>query len=387
MSFAVVRFGRICTSSMRQQQQQSSSRDRLVLRCCHFSTSTGTATATPKQSSKPKQKLLATLRIHGPDSKGIVAQASSLLDQHGCDIVNSEQWTDRLERRFFQRIQFDYSGMIDMMEMSNNDNDQVQVDGHSHNNGQTQSENNHNRQLELQHALQETLFTPRELQGDWNWRLTPRRVAIMVSKYDHCLWELLLRYRANELINCDIVVVLSNHETLRHVAEETFGIPYHNVVFDDSDVDVSQSSEDKTAQREEAQLDLLLHKYKVDTLVLARYMQVLSPHFLEKFPSPNQIINIHHSFLPAFSGGRPYHRAHERGVKLLGATAHYTTTELDGGPIIDQDVIATSHRDDTIGKLLAKRRIIERTVLVKALQAHLDDRIIVYQNKCVVFHE
>eukprot|EP00546_Thalassionema_frauenfeldii_P010888 CAMPEP_0178926698 /NCGR_PEP_ID=MMETSP0786-20121207/18698_1 /TAXON_ID=186022 /ORGANISM="Thalassionema frauenfeldii, Strain CCMP 1798" /LENGTH=194 /DNA_ID=CAMNT_0020601891 /DNA_START=241 /DNA_END=825 /DNA_ORIENTATION=- len=192
----------------------------------------------------------------------------------------------------------------------------------------------------------------------------------MVSKYDHCLWELLLRYREKEL-DCEIPVVISNHKQLQHVAD-TFQIPFHYVPI---------SPETKIDQEAE-QLKLLQQVYNVDVIVLARYMQVLSSQFLNQFGK--KIINIHHSFLPAFSGRRPYHRAFERGVKLIGATAHYTTEKLDDGPIIEQDVIRVSHRDE-VGDLIRKGRILERNVLVSALQAHLDDRIIVYGDKCVVF--
>jgi formyltetrahydrofolate deformylase len=212
----------------------------------------------------------------------------------------------------------------------------------------------------------------RQLHYTINWRQQRRRVAIMVSKEDHCLWELLLRHEAHDL-NCDIVAILSNHDRLRNVAN-TFGIPYH----------VFPMTPETKQEQEYLQLQLLQHQeLEVDIVVLARYMQVLSESFLKAFPI-NSIINIHHSFLPAFSGKRPYHAAHLRGVKLVGATAHYVTTQLDQGPIIEQDVIHVSHRDEVHG-LIRKGRLLERKVLIKALQAHLDDRVIVYNNKCVVF--
>jgi len=205
------------------------------------------------------------------------------------------------------------------------------------------------------------------LKSQLNWRERKAKVGIMVSKYDHCLWELLLRHSAQEL-DMDIECVISNHEDLAPVAN-TFSVPYHVLPI---------TPENKRAQ-EEKQLELFQN---VDVVVLARYMQVLTPHFLEYFP--NRIINIHHSFLPAFSGGRPYHNAYERGVKLIGATAHYATATLDEGPILTQDVIPVSHRD-SIADMMRKGRILERNVLCQALEAHLDDRVIVYQNKCVVF--
>lgn len=200
-------------------------------------------------------------------------------------------------------------------------------------------------------------------------------MAIFVSKYDHCLWELLLRHQASEL-DCDVVLVLSNHENLRSVAE-TFDVPYH--VFP---LRANTNNADKL-RHEHRELDLL-HTYDVDLVVLARYMQVLSPSFCDAYR--RRVINIHHSFLPAFAGSTPHRRAHERGVKLIGATAHYATSELDGGPIIEQDVMRVTHRDD-VGVLIRKGKALERSVLVSAVKAHLDDRIIVHGNKCIVFGE
>ena len=196
-------------------------------------------------------------------------------------------------------------------------------------------------------------------------------MAIFVSKYDHCMWELLLRHRAGEL-TCDIEHIISNHEDLRHVAD-TFHVPYS----------VFPITKETKLDQEQKQLQLL-NEHHIDLVVLARYMQVLSPHFIDSFP--NGIINIHHSFLPAFRGGSPYHRAHERGVKLIGATAHYATVDLDEGPIIEQDIMRVSHRDD-VQDLIRKGRTLEKTVLVSAVKAHLDDRIIVHRNKCIVFGE
>jgi formyltetrahydrofolate deformylase len=197
-------------------------------------------------------------------------------------------------------------------------------------------------------------------------------VAIFVSKYDHCLWELLLRHRAGEL-ECNIAFILSNHENLRHVAD-TFDIPY--LVF--------PISKENKSELEQQQLTLLQDN-QIDLVVLARYMQILSENFLNTFSS-HRIINIHHSFLPAFTGGRPYHRAHERGVKLIGATAHYATIDLDEGPIIEQDTIRVTHRDD-VEDLIRKGRTLEKTVLVSAVKAHLEERVIVHRNKCIVFPE
>lgn len=205
-----------------------------------------------------------------------------------------------------------------------------------------------------------------------SWGDKRRKMAIFVSKYDHCLWELLLRHRAGEL-SCDIPLIISNHENLRPVAE-TFNIPYR--VF-------PITKETNKLDQEQKQLELL-HEQNIDLLVLARYMQVLAPSFCNSYH--NRIINIHHSFLPAFMGAMPYHRAHERGVKLIGATAHYATMDLDQGPIIEQDIMRVSHRDD-VKDLIIKGRTLEKNVFVSAVKAHLEDRIIVHRNKCIVFAE
>lgn len=229
------------------------------------------------------------------------------------------------------------------------------------------------------------LFPSSELKALWNWRDRRKQLGILVSKFDHCLWELLLRHKAREL-DADIEVVISNHEKLRPVAE-TFGIPYRFTpvakISKSSTVHANTETNNRNNplhEHEAQQLELLKD---VDVVILARYMQILSPEFLNHFP-PDGIINIHHSFLPAFIGGSPYHQAHERGVKLIGATAHYTTEDLDDGPIIEQDAIIVSHRD-SVAKLMKKGRILERNVLIKAIEAHLDDRIIVHGNRCVVF--
>lgn len=286
---------------------------------------------------------VGTLRVFGPDSHGIVAACTQLLGRYDCNILKSEQWTDPQDNMFFQRIAFSYE----------NDDECAQTLS--------------NKKQACQEELLD-ICTPFQLESRLNWRDRKKKIGIMVSKYDHCLWELLLRHSAQEL-DMDIEVVISNHEALRPVVE-TFNLPYHVIE--------PITLENKEAQ-EAKQLELLKN---VDVVVLARYMQVLSENFLNQFP--DQIINIHHSFLPAFMGRKPYHRAWERGVKLIGATAHYATLALDDGPIIEQDVIQVTHRDE-VKDLLRKGRILERNVLLKALEAHLDDRVIVHKNRCVVF--
>ncbi len=205
------------------------------------------------------------------------------------------------------------------------------------------------------------------------WRLAwsdlPKRVVIFVSKVEHCLYDLLIRHRLGEL-DCASPLIISNHPDLEGIAEQ-FGVPYH--VFA-----ISKATKADAEKKEIA----LLEREKIDLVVLARYMQILSDEFITRFP--DRIINIHHSTLPAFGGARPYHQAFERGVKLIGATAHYATAELDEGPIIAQDVVPTTHRD-TIQDLVRKGRDVERIVLARALRAHLEDRIIAEGRRTVVF--
>lgn len=272
-----------------------------------------------------------------PDTRGIVAALAQLLYGHGANILDADQHTDPAAGQFFQRIRFDLSQI-------------------------------HTDRTSLERAIAEVAG-----RFSMQWRLAyggkPKRVALFVSKYDHCLYDLLLRHRAGELA-CDVAVVISNHPDLAPVAAQ-FGVPYE--VFPITK-DTKRAQEDK----EMARLDEL----GVDLVVLARYMQVLSGEFVSRWAG--RIINIHHSFLPAFMGGKPYHQAHERGVKLIGATAHYATSDLDEGPIIDQDVTRCSHRD-SIDDLVRKGRDLEKVVLARAVRWHLDDRILVYGNKTVVF--
>jgi formyltetrahydrofolate deformylase len=279
----------------------------------------------------------ATLLVTCPDRRGIVAALAQTLHGHGANILDADQHTDVGAGQFFQRIRFDLS--------------EVRTDRTS-----------------LEHAIAEVGG-----RFEMRWQLAYanriKRMAIFVSKFDHCLWDLLLRHRAGELA-CEIPLIVSNHPDLAGVASE-FGVPF----------EVHPITRATKAQQEQRELERL-EAESVDLVVLARYMQVLSAEFVERMPG--RIINIHHSFLPAFMGGRPYHQARERGVKLIGATAHYATTALDEGPIIEQDVIRTSHRD-TVEDLVRKGRDVERSVLARAVRWHLEDRICVYGNKTVVF--
>jgi formyltetrahydrofolate deformylase len=283
----------------------------------------------------PKEGIL---RVHGPDQKGIVAAFSQVLYGHGCGIVDAEQSTDHSADMFFQRIHFDYSKQ-------------------------------HTDRISLENGIRE-VCDRLSMTSELNWNDRRKKIAILVSRYEHCLWEILLRHRAGEL-DCEVSCILSNHPDLKPIAD-AFGIPFH----------VFHITKDTRAEEEPRMLHELQKTYDVDLVVLARYMQIVSDAFCRAFS--NRVINIHHSFLPAFVGARPYHRAFERGVKLIGATAHYATAVLDEGPIIAQDISRISHRDE-VGDLVQKGRILEKNTLVQAVQAHLDDRIIVYQNKCVVF--
>lgn len=279
----------------------------------------------------------ATLLVCCPDRRGLVAALAQLLYGHGCNILDAAQHTDPDAGWFFQRIRFDTVEM--------------HTDRHA---------------LETAVAEVAERF---EMNCNLRWESDRKRMGIFVSKYDHCLYDLLLRHKAGEF-DCDIPVVISNHPDLKPVAEQ-FGIDYQ--VFP-----ITKAT--KAAQ--EAAESALLDELKVDLVVLARYMQILSAEFIAHYPS--RIINIHHSFLPAFMGGKPYHQANDRGVKIVGATAHYATTDLDEGPIIEQDVIRTSHRD-AVGDLVRKGRDVERSVLARAVRWHLEDRVLVYGNKTVVF--
>ncbi len=280
---------------------------------------------------------IATLLVSCPDRPGLVAALAQTLYGHGCNILDADQHTDAEAGLFFQRIRFDLSDL-------------------------------RTDRTSLERAVEEVAdrfaMSRRLVYAE-----RAKRVALFVSKYDHCLVDLLWRRRAGEM-DCEIPLVVSNHPALRAVAE-SFGAQFR--VF-------PVTADNKRGQeREEA---ALLREFDIDLVVLARYMQVLTGEFIEEAGAP--VINIHHSFLPAFTGGRPYHRAYERGVKLIGATAHYATKKLDEGPIIEQDVVRCSHRD-AIEDLVRKGRDLEKLVLARAVRWHLQDRVLVYGNKTIVF--
>ena len=282
-------------------------------------------------------KQTATLLISCPDQKGLVAAIADFLLQHNANILHADQHQDAELKLFLMRVEWD---MAD---------------------------------FNLDTQAFEPAFRPIADKFDMHWRLalsgTRPKMAIFVSKYDHCLADLLYRHQANEL-NCEIPLIVSNHADTRWMAE-AYRIPFQHV----------EVAKDVKVEAERDQLALLRHHH-VDFIVLARYMQVLSPSFISHFP--NRIINIHHSFLPAFHGARPYHRAFERGVKLIGATSHYVTETLDDGPIIEQDVARISHRDQ-IEDLVQKGADLEKIVLSRAVRWHVENRVLVYANKTVVF--
>ncbi|WP_409344484.1 formyltetrahydrofolate deformylase [Paenibacillus sp. MBLB4367] len=281
----------------------------------------------------------ARMLISCPDQPGIVAAVSRFLHEHGANIVQSDQYTmDPEGGMFFIRIEFDLNELDRRLEPLELDFAEVVAD-----------------KFNMQWSISRAGYK--------------KKLAVFVSKEDHCLLELLWQWQAGDL-NADIAMVVSNHNDMRETVE-SFGIPYHHIPVT---ADTKQEAEAK-------QLELV--DGHVDAIVLARYMQIVSPRFIEHYP--NRIINIHHSFLPAFVGGKPYAQAYSRGVKIIGATAHYVTEELDGGPIIEQDVQRVSHRDNT-EDLKRIGRHIERIVLARAVSWHVEDRILVHQNKTVVFN-
>jgi formyltetrahydrofolate deformylase len=284
----------------------------------------------------------ATLLISCPDRRGEVATIADFLYRHGGNILHADEHGDAESGLFLMRVEFDPAGF---------DIDLSQQDG----------------------AEFRRHFTPIAEAFAMQWRLAQSsyrpRILILVSKYDHCLVDLLYRYRSGELA-CEIPLIISNHPDNQPVAD-FYKIPYALV----------PTHKDSKAAAE-ARIQELAEEHQPDFLVLARYMQILSHAFVQRYPQ--RIINIHHSFLPAFVGARPYHQAFERGVKLIGATSHYVTEVLDDGPIIEQDVVRVSHRD-TVEDLIRKGRDLEKVVLSRAVRSHLENRVLVYGNKTVVF--
>ncbi|HSL01329.1 MAG TPA: formyltetrahydrofolate deformylase [Rubrobacteraceae bacterium] len=279
------------------------------------------------------------LLVSCPDKKGLIAALSSFIAMHDGNILSADQYVSGEGERatFFMRLEIEGEG------------------------------------FGLSREEFAGAFAPLARRHGMRWRASytdmPRRMAIMVSRYDHCLIDLLWRWDAGEL-EAEIPLVVSNHPDLRGRAEH-YGVPFYHLPV----------TKETKAEQEARVLDLLF-EHEVDVVVLARYMQILTPKFVGAYPSAT--INIHHSFLPAFAGADPYRRAHDRGVKTIGATAHYVTEELDAGPIIHQDVAHVTHRD-TVGDLVRLGREVERRVLARAVRWHLEDRILVDGNRTVVF--
>ena len=282
-------------------------------------------------------KNTATLLITCPDAKGIVASIAEFLYQHNANILHADQHQDAENNLFLMRVEWDLAGF--------------------------------NLNESAFDAAFKTIASKFSMQ--WQLKLSQHKthMAIMVSQYDHCLADLLHRYKSGELA-CEIPLIISNHRDTEALAE-FYGIDFQHIV-----VNKENKKEAEAAQFK------LFDAYKIDLIVLARYMQILSPTFVARYPQ--RIINIHHSFLPAFVGAKPYHRAFERGVKLIGATAHYVTEVLDEGPIIEQDIARISHREQ-VEDLIQKGRDLERIVLSRAVRWHIDNCVLPYANKTVIF--
>jgi len=273
--------------------------------------------------------------LHGPDQPGLVARVAGWIFERGGNILHADQHRDMEAGVFFQRVEW------------------VPANGDA--SADTAAFNAFASSIGMAARVTSSARRP--------------RVAVFVSKFDHCFHDLVLRWKSGEYA-CDLVAIVSNHHELE-AAARGYGLPYHVI---------PMTAATKPAG-EAAQLELL-RSLDVELVVLARYMQVLSEDFLKKFGRP--VINIHHSFLPAFAGGKPYHQAAERGVKLIGATAHYATAVLDDGPIIQQDVTRVTHRHG-VEDLVRKGRDLEKIVLAQAVRWHLESRVLVYGNKTVVF--
>ena len=282
-------------------------------------------------------KNTAILLIDCPDQKGLVAAVAEFLYRHNANILHADQHQDNEQGLFLMRVEWDWDGF----------------------------------DITLEEFRRQFSRIADQFQMRWRLELASLRpkVGIFVSQYDHCLVDLLYRQQSGELA-CDIPLIISNHKTAERIAE-FYQIPFHYLPL----------TKENKAETEVSQLKLMRDS-AVDLIVLARYMQILSPEFVAQYPQ--RIINVHHSFLPAFMGAKPYHRAYERGVKLIGATSHYVTSELDEGPIIEQDVSRVSHRDQ-LDDLIQKGRDLEKVVLSRAVRWHIEHRILLYNKKTVIF--
>lgn len=278
-----------------------------------------------------------TLLIHCKDQPGIISSVTKFIHSEKGNIVYLDQHVDKEAGVFFMRLTSEFSNTVSLSE--------------------------------FKQAFEEALAKKYQMNWDIHLDTKKPRMAIFVSKYNHCLYDLLSRFNSGEL-SVEIPFILSNHPDLKYIADQ-FQIPYYHIP-------VSKNTKKDAEQK---QLELL-KEHQVDFIVLARYMQIISPEVIDVYPQ--KIINIHHSFLPAFAGAKPYHAAFERGVKIIGATSHYVTAELDAGPIIEQDVTTVSH-SHAIKDFIAKGRDLEKIVLSRAVQLHVDRKTIVYNNKTVIF--
>ncbi len=284
------------------------------------------------------QNPTAILLMHCPDREGIIAIATKFINKHGGNVINLDQHVDREEGLFFMRVEWDLT--------------------------------NFTIPREQMYETFARLFTQRYgVSFELYFSDVKPRMAIFVSKMSHCLYDLLARYTAGEW-QVELPLIVSNHPDME-LAAKRFGIPYFHIPI---------TKENK--QQQEAYTLNLLREHRIDFVVLARYMQIISGNFIEHYP--NNIINIHHSFLPAFVGAKPYHAAHARGVKLIGATSHYVTTDLDAGPIIEQNITRISHRD-TVESLIRKGRDLEKIVLSQAVDQHISHKILTCKNKTILF--
>ena len=282
----------------------------------------------------------AIILLHCPDRQGIITDVTGFITQNHGNIVYLDQYVDIIEKRLFMRIEWELASFLIPRERI-----QQEVDA----------------RFAERYDMESNVYFSDERP----------RMAIFVSKMSHCLYDLLARYHAGEW-EVDIPCIVSNHEDLRVVADQ-FGIPFH----------VWSIAPDKSNREEVEKAEMeLMERERISFIVLARYMQIISDEMIARYP--HHIINIHHSFLPAFVGARPYHQAYERGVKIIGATSHYVTRDLDAGPIIEQDVVRISHKD-TPDSLVLKGRDLEKIVLSRAVTKHIERKILTYKNRTVVF--
>jgi len=280
----------------------------------------------------------AKLLLHCPDKPGILAEVTDFITVNKGNIIYLDQYVDHTETIFFMRIEWELANFLVPKE-----------------------------------KIEDYFATLYAQKYEMNFRLyfsdVKPRMAIFVSKMSHCIYDILARYTAGEW-NVEIPLIISNHPDLQHIGER-FGIPFH----------VFPITKENKAEQEAKEMELL-KKHKISFIVLARYMQIISEDMIRSYP--DKIINIHHSFLPAFVGAKPYHAAFERGVKIIGATSHYVTTELDAGPIIEQDVVRITHKD-SIPDLINKGKDLEKIVLSRAVQKHIERKVLAYKNKTVIF--